>query len=319
VHATQTQRDLAVISKRSHHDENRIHVIAWPGGRPFGCEGHPKIQILFVSLGFNARIAQLRKFDRADIGMKSLAIGAVVYAVLIALTMQGIAAAQASPSNAITPAIAVKPGTALVAELAKSIDAKKAKAGDQVKARIVQDLLAGGRIIIRRGAKLIGHITEARANGQDQPKSVLGIVFDRVTLPAGEEMNFDAVLEALAPPVEKPDVLSTMSSSYGGGDAGGAQPVSHGAARDIATDPRTKIDHTRDDALQSAADPSSYGTSGNMLHNGFLGAGNRGVFGMPGLLLKPGPGAADTELVSSKADIRLETGTQIVVGVTASR
>jgi hypothetical protein len=40
---------------------------------------------------------------------------------------------------------------------------------------------------------------------------------------------------------------------------------------------------------------------------------------MPGLLLKPGPGAADTELVSSKADIKLETGTQIVVGVTPNR
>jgi hypothetical protein len=250
--------------------------------------------------------------------MKSLSIIGTLSPVVIIAALAGIAASQTTTAS--PPAsMMIKPGTALVAELSKSIDAKKAKAGDAVKARIVQDLLAGGRIVIRRGAKLIGHITEARANGQEQPKAVLGMVFDRVMLRPGAEMSFDAVLEALAPPVESPDVLSALSSSYGGGNAGGAQPISHGSAKDIVDDPRLKVDHTREDALQNAADPSSYGASGNTLHNGFLGAGNRGVFGMPGLLLKTGPGAAGTELVSSRADIKLESGTQIVVGVTASR
>jgi len=251
--------------------------------------------------------------------IKSFVIAAVGCPVLIGSALAGLAAPQSTSSSPSSHALAVKPGTALVAELSKSVDAKKAKAGDAVKARIVQDLLAEGRVVIRRGAKLIGHITEARANGQDQPRAVLGIVFDRVTLQAGEEMSFDAVLEALAPPVENPDALSASSSSYGGGNAGGSQPISHGSATDIINDPRTKADHTRKDALQNAADPGSYGASGNTLHNGFLSAGNRGVFGMPGLSLQPGPGAAGTELVSSKADIKLESGTQIVVGVTASQ
>lgn len=238
--------------------------------------------------------------------MKNYLIATFLPAALVS-TMACVSAAQSlSTPNSSSNAGAVPRGATLVAELAKSIDTKKARTGDPVKAKIVQDVIANGQIVIHRGSKLLGHITEARAFNPETPPCVLGVVFDRVALKHGEELSLNAVLQALAPPVPRPDPLASSSydGSKGGGDGG------------WIIDPRDRRDHTREDALKNAQDPNTYGSAGNALHNGFLGSGTRGVFGMPGVSLKSG---AAPELVSTKADIKLEDGTQMILGVTGSR
>ena len=226
----------------------------------------------------------------------------------------GISPAQTlSASHSGSRSGTVPQGTLLVAELAKSIDAKKSKSGDVIKAKVVQDVLANGQILIHRGSRLVGHIVQAKAFNQADSQSVLGVVFDAVDLKHGEEMNLNAVLQALAPPVPESDPLN--SSDYDGNKGLGSQPVS-GRSRPWVTEPRDRIDHTREDALRNASDPGSYGGAANTLHQGLLGSGNRGVFGMPGVTLKS---SATPELVSTKADIKLESGTQMVLEVMASR
>lgn len=233
----------------------------------------------------------------------------ILLVVFAAAAMPGIAAGQSvATSNGKVPS-----GTSLVAQLTKSVDAKKARAGDPLKAKITQDVLTNGRIMIHRGSKLLGRVIEAKASGEQEPRSSLEMVFDRVSLKDGEELSFHAVLVALAPAVQAPDVLDASPSGYGGLNPGGSQPVSRGASRPITANPRDRVDHTREDALLRASDPSSYGSQSNTLRNGFLGSGNRGVFGMPEVSLKSG------QLISTKADIKLESGTQIVLGVTANQ
>ncbi len=239
-----------------------------------------------------------------------LPAGVLIAGILCAASGQSLSSFSSGSSSASLPQ-----GTSMVAELAKSIDARKAKTGDTVKAKVVQDVIANGQVVVHRGSKLLGHVVEAKASGQEGLQSTLEVSFDRVDLKHGEEMSFHAVLLALAPHVQSIDVLSASSSVYGGGSSGGAQPVSHGAAKQVVVERRDRVDHTREDALQNAADPKSYGKQLNTLHNGFLDPGNRGVFGMPGLALKAVPGAHETELISTKEDIKLESGTQIVVGV----
>lgn len=232
--------------------------------------------------------------------------------VFAASAMPTIAAGQ-SGQSVTTANGKVPPGTSLVAQLMKGVDAKKARAGDPLKAKITQDVLTNGRIMIHRGSKLLGRVVEAKASGGQEPRSSLGMLFDRVSLKDGEELSFHSVLLALAPAVPAPDALDVTSSGYGGVNSGGSQPVSRGASRPIAIAPRDRVDHTREDALQRASDPSSYGSQGNTLRNGFLGSANRGVFGMPEVSLKSG------QLISTKADIKLESGTQMVLGVTANQ
>lgn len=249
--------------------------------------------------------------------MKRCFTAAVLLTAFTVSTLVCVSAAQSlATTHSKSNPVIVPQGTFLVAELAKSIDSRKAKAGDMVKAKVTQDLISNGHVVIRRGTKLLGHITEAKPSWADEPQSILGVVFDGVEQKGAEKMSFNAVLEAVAPHVEAPDVLSTSSYSYGGGNAGGTQPVSRGAGMLLTVDPREGIDHTREDALRKAADISSYGVEGNVLHNGFLGSGNRGVFGIRGVSLKSEPGHSGPVLVSTKGDIKLESGTQMVLGVT---
>src|SRR5437762_9453062 len=59
----------------------------------------------------------------------------------------------------------------ILAELTKTLDAKKLKAGDQVTAKISDDVSSGDAVLIIRGSKLIGHVTEARAYSKGGPES----------------------------------------------------------------------------------------------------------------------------------------------------
>src|SRR5579859_323293 len=89
-------------------------------------------------------------------------------------------------------------GTNVQAELTKSLDAKKAKAGDEVTAKVTQDVKSNGQVVVRKGSKLIGHVTEAKARSQESSESNLGIAFDRAILKDGQEVAFNAVIQAVA-------------------------------------------------------------------------------------------------------------------------
>jgi hypothetical protein len=103
-----------------------------------------------------------------------------------------------SPQTAGAPAT-LDDGSMLYAELSKTIDAKKAKAGDPVTAVLLADVLSHGKIVARRDSKLMGHVTEAQPHSKDTPESRLGIVFDKVILKGGQEIPFVSVLMALSP------------------------------------------------------------------------------------------------------------------------
>jgi len=239
--------------------------------------------------------------------------------VCTALTIWALVSVAVAQSSAIPKSdnnvSGLPQGTPLVVELSKSIDAKKAKPGDKVRANLIQDVIAHGELAVRRGSKIEGYVTKAREYSKEAPESVLGVVFDKVLLKGGGEMSVNAVLQAVAPPVEEPNAMS--ASVYGGDASGGSQTVNSGRMRPLV-DPRAKVDHTRDDALRNAEDPKFYGAS-DTLHGGLLSAGNKGAFGMPGISLKSWQGSSHPMMVSNKSSIKLENGTQMVLTVTADR
>ena len=87
----------------------------------------------------------------------------------------------------------------MYAELSKTLDAKKAKAGDPVTARLLADVVSHGKIVARRDSKLIGHVTEAQPYTKENPESRLGIVFDKVILKGGQEVPVRSMLLAMRP------------------------------------------------------------------------------------------------------------------------
>src|SRR5580765_6949097 len=117
----------------------------------------------------------------------------------------------------------------LQAELTKPIDAGQAKPGDEVTAKLTQDFKSDGKVVFHKGSKLVGHVTEAQAHSKSHAESRLGVVFDKVQPKGGEEASINAVVQALAPPVQGVLASSTDESlsapAMGGSHSGGA---SHG-------------------------------------------------------------------------------------------
>src|SRR5438270_169979 len=97
-----------------------------------------------------------------------------IFQAIIVATLIGMGCAasafQAAPAQL---AVRLENGSILYAELTKTVDAKKAKAGDPVSAVLVTDVLAHGKIVVRHDAKLLGHVTEAQIHSKETPESRL--------------------------------------------------------------------------------------------------------------------------------------------------
>jgi len=122
--------------------------------------------------------------------MKRFLAGTIVTALLVAG-----AAAQKNPEAPIL----LEKGTLIYVELGKTIDAKKAKPGDEVNATLLADVVSHGKVVLRSESKLLGRVTESQAHTKDTPESRLGIVFDHAVPKGGQEIGFQSVLLAVHP------------------------------------------------------------------------------------------------------------------------
>jgi hypothetical protein len=128
-------------------------------------------------------------------------MGIVKIILIVGLFGMGCAASASQPAPA-QPAAGLENGSILYAELTKTVDAKKVKAGDPVTAVLVSDVLAHGKVVLRHDSKLLGHVTEAQIHSKDSPESRLGIVFDKV-ITRDSEVPFESKLLAIRP-AERP-------------------------------------------------------------------------------------------------------------------
>ncbi len=90
----------------------------------------------------------------------------------------GSAAAETS-ANANTGSIKLENGTRVSAELEKSLDARKANLGDEVVLKTTQAIKSDGRVIVDKGARLLGRVTEVTKKSNSGP-SRIGILFNRL-------------------------------------------------------------------------------------------------------------------------------------------
>jgi hypothetical protein len=224
-------------------------------------------------------------------------------------------------------------GTLLQAELAKSIDAKKAKPGDEVTARLMQDVRTGGNATLHKGSRLVGHVTEAQAKSKENAESRLGVVFDKAVLKGGQEVAFVGVIQALAPPVQGTlpvagddggNLGSGMGSgnggSMGGGRSGGGAPAPMGGAGNNASPALGSINNTAGSVTNSAngAVNGIHQTAGAAA-NGTINSTTRGVVGMQGIALSTAAnsGAQGSVLSSASRNVKLDSGTQMILQVAA--
>jgi len=210
--------------------------------------------------------------------------------------------------------------TAMVAEFTQSLNSKNAKPGATVKAKVVQDVIAHGKVIVRRDSKLIGHVTEVQASSKDAPGARLGIVFDKVVLKGGGELDFHGLIEAMAPPMPSatnaPDLMGPPPTAGGARSNNGPQPIGSGTANARSTQSNS-MGTSRPSVAERAINAVPANSADPVSPNGALSVGAHGVFGMPGLRLmhRPSTGSNAAFVISAKDNFNLESGIQVVVQV----
>lgn len=233
----------------------------------------------------------------------------------------------------------------ILAEFTQSLNTKKLKPGDRVKAEVTQDVLSHGKIIIPAESKLVGHVTEVKSHQAEDPESRLGIVFDKVLLKHRAEVDCRGVLHALSAPavrrslVDEPDQMLSPSA-MGANRSSGPMPLGSASSSRNGASMNGMGAST---ALNPAGAPPSAGapmetapstSAGNAAggipsHSGPSPAAARdqramslgmplGVFGIKGLSLTQGA-TADTPgpvILSRTDDVKIESRTQVLLKVT---
>src|SRR5260370_15152212 len=140
----------------------------------------------------------------------------------------------ATSAKAGQSSAALSGGTTVNATLSQPVDAKKNKPGDQVAAKTTEATKSEGKVVIPRGSKLIGHLTECKPRSKEEKESALGIVFDRAILKNGEEIPLNVTIRALAA------TQTAAAASFGaddlaagGGAVGSARASGGGALRGV--------------------------------------------------------------------------------------
>lgn len=164
----------------------------------------------------------------------------LVISTSVAVAQKTKTSGRASASNETSVAkqgreVNLASNTALVAQLENSLDARRAKVGDQVVLKTTQAVKQNGEVIVPKGAKLIGHVTEVQQRTKSNGESRIGVAFDRlqkgaldlpitasivsITQARAQTRAMDSAVESET--MSSSSTSTTTRSSSGGGLLGG--------------------------------------------------------------------------------------------------
>jgi hypothetical protein len=246
--------------------------------------------------------------------------------ICCALVFSGVAFGQSSPTGENDPTqgtgaqrastqpdqrLKLAPGSVVPAELVKTVDAKKAGMGDEVQAKVNQDLKADdGQVVVPKDTKLIGHITEAQARSKESQQSRVAIVFDHAMLKDGSNVPLPMSIQAIVSQAAlrgnanaTPDNASQPASQPGGGmPSGGTNPRAMGTGGGVSA-PTSNTPDMSSGGAQTGTAPA-------------VTAATQGVVGISDLKLSSTANSNNGSVISSeKSNVKLESGTLLLLRV----
>ena len=206
----------------------------------------------------------------------------------------------------------IAPGSVIPVQLTKTVDAKKAKTGDEVVAKVTQDMKnATGQVLVPKDTKVIGHVTEAQPRSKEQKESQLAIAFDRAQMKDGETVQMPMSIQAIVGQQNNPPANAgndQAAAPAGGGtspNSGGRSPMAGGGSN--STPPPSPSA----DAGGTAGNDQSASASRPPIN-----AQTKGVIGLPNVNLSPNSNATQGSVVTSdKNNVKLESGTLLLLRV----
>ena len=225
-------------------------------------------------------------------------------------------------------------GTTFNAALSSPIDSKKSKPGDAVNAHTTEAVKSEGKTLIPRGAKLVGHVTQASARAKGESESALGIVFDKAILKNGQEIPLSVGIQAIAAAQGDASAAGADLDAFGGAGAspagsgaaggrgalGGVTSAAGGAAGAV-TNTAANVGGVAGGAANTAANAggsvagASKGAVGGLNAAGQLTSNSQGVFGLNGLNLNAAASSATqgSVITSAGKNVHLDSGTRMLL------
>jgi hypothetical protein len=242
-------------------------------------------------------------------------------------------AAGAASATTDHAAASIGQGAELNATLSKPVDARNAKPGDEITATVSEDIKSNGRVLIKKGSKLVGHVTTARPLSSEKTSaegaggSQLGILFDRAVLKDGTSVPINATVQALAAAESSASMgmsdanaglagagsVAGSARSSGGGLVGGVAGSASGAIGGVTG--RTGAFANGTVSGSNAMLSRSAGAVGGLNAAGRLTSGSKGTFGLKGIEVAPAT-SADAKgsiLTSATHNVRLDRGARMLL------
>ncbi len=229
-------------------------------------------------------------------------------------------------------------GTTIPATLTKSVDARKAKPGEEITAKTTQDVHSASGMVIPRGSKLVGHVTDAKARAKGDSESALGVAFDHAVLRNGQQVPFQANIQALAAATSTASAIGADDTFGGTSQVGGmaSAPSPSGSGRGGAlgglgstvggaTSTAGSVGGAANGAGSAlgnigaaAGSTVNSGVNAGRGVTGQLNSSSTGVIGLNGLQLNSAASnnTAGSVITSTGNDVKLASGTQMILQTT---
>ncbi len=114
-------------------------------------------------------------------------------------------------------AVTLPAGTVFQLEIVEAASSKTSAVGDATSARVVQDVLVGGQVVVPAGSVVSGTVAEANPANRFAGMSSLGLHYDKLEMPNGKEHPVDFLYRT-----EKRGEKKKDAATIGGATVGGA-------------------------------------------------------------------------------------------------
>jgi len=213
-----------------------------------------------------------------------------------------------------TGAKKIAPGSVIPVQLTKTVDAKKAKTGDEVVAKVTQDMKTStGDVLVPKDTKVFGKVTEAQPRSKEQKESQLAIAFDHAVTKDGSNLQLPMSIQAIIGQQNNQAAEGGSDQSAAPAPSGGAPSTGSGARSPMgggSTPPPAASP-----SAEGGAPPSDNSQAG---HGGRppINAQTTGVIGLSNINLSPNSNATQGSVVTSdKNNVKLESGTVLLLRV----
>ena len=205
------------------------------------------------------------------------------------------------------------PVSTLIGVLTSSLESRSATAGQEFTLKTISDVMVDGQLIIPKGSRVLGFVTEAVTKGKDQSQSELWLVIEKAVRSDGSEVPLQAIIAALAAPennsLSEDPTYGMMHSNQPTQRINAASAASSGSGLPAAS------------KASSTAAVATANLKGTMDKSSVLDENSQGAIGYDDFsiawhLITPPP----ITVISSKGkNVKLKSGTQMLLRMAPPR